>query len=157
MSTVSGDRCTTSNIRLLSGWVVFMAAMPVFSFDGFFLLGPRSSFADTDQVTRTIVQIRTREFSPNPVFLRTGHKTTLVLENHDSELHAFVPIDFLTGLNLNISGNGAPEFGPQGFKRVIIPPDGYAEIQFTPEHPGEFHYFCDMPGHEMRAAIIVVE
>jgi uncharacterized cupredoxin-like copper-binding protein len=57
--------------------------------------------------------------------------------------------------SFNISGNGAPEFGPEGLKRVIIPPDGSAEISFTPTVPGEYRYMCDMPGHQMSALIIV--
>jgi hypothetical protein len=54
-----------------------------------------------------------------------------------------------------VGGNGAPEFGPHGLNRVIIPPEGLVEIQFTPARTGTFSYLCDMPGHEMRAVIVV--
>ncbi len=101
------------------------------------------------------IDILARQFRPDPVELRRGQKIALIFENHDSELHAFVPGDLLAGVNVNIGGNGAPEFGPQGLKRIIIPPEGRAEIRFAPERPGEFRYFCDMPGHEMRAMLVV--
>ena len=59
------------------------------------------------------------------------------------------------GLDLNVEGNGAPEFGPDGLRRVIIPPDGLIEIQFSPTRTGTFSYLCDMPGHDMKALILV--
>lgn len=102
-----------------------------------------------------LIDIRARQFRPDSVELSRSRTVMLVIENHDSELHAFVPGDLFDGVNVNIGGNGAPEFGPQGFKRVIIPPEGRAEIRFTPERTGEFTYLCDMPGHEMRATIVV--
>lgn len=101
------------------------------------------------------VDIRSRLFSPNTVVLHAGRKTRLIVINHDSELHAFVPLRLFTGISLNLGGNGAPEFGPNGLKRVIIPPDGRVEIRFSPEQPGEYEVLCDMPGHEMRANIVV--
>lgn len=102
------------------------------------------------------VDIQSRVFIPHRAVLHRGQATTFVIRNHDSELHAFVPSDLFTGVNLNVTGNGAPEFGPHGFKRAIVPPEGSVEIHFTPEQVGEFSYICDMPGHQM-AAIIVVE
>jgi plastocyanin len=111
--------------------------------------------SDTAPEERIIITMRARQFEPSTVTLRAGRKTALVLENLDAELHAFVPGDLFKGVNLNVSGNGAPEFGPEGFKRVIIPSLGQAEIRFVPEQPGQFPYRCDMPGHEMRATIIV--
>jgi hypothetical protein len=89
------------------------------------------------------------------VQLHAGRKTTLVLRNEDAELHAFVPGSLFAGVNLNISGNGAPEFGEQGFKRVIIPSEGWAEIRFVPDRVGTYPFVCDMPGHEMKATIVV--
>lgn len=104
-----------------------------------------------------LIKIRLREFDPPTVTLQSGRKTKLVLQNLDSELHAFVPMNLFSGVNLNVSGNGAPEFTDQGFKRVIIPPEGRAEIRFVPDRPGTYPYLCDMPGHEMKASIIVRE
>jgi plastocyanin len=101
------------------------------------------------------VNISGRKFEPPLVTLQAGRKTALIFQNKDAELHAFVAPDLFKGVNLNVSGNGAPEFGPEGFKRVIIPSLGRAEIRFVPEHPGRYSYFCDMPGHEMKAAIVV--
>lgn len=104
-----------------------------------------------------VVQIRLRQFDPPTVTLQRGRKTKLVFRNLDSELHAFVPTNLFTGVNLNISGNGAPEFTELGFKRVIIPPEGLAEIRFVPDRPGTYAYLCDMPGHDMKASIVVRE
>ncbi len=104
-----------------------------------------------------LIKIRLRQFDPPTVTLQSGRKTKLVFQNLDSELHAFVPTNLFTGVNLNISGNGAPEFTDQGFKRVIIPPEGQAEIRFVPDRPGTYPYLCDMPGHEMKASIIIRE
>jgi uncharacterized cupredoxin-like copper-binding protein len=101
------------------------------------------------------VDISSRVFIPHRAILHHGHPTVLVVRNHDSELHAFVPSELFAGVNLNVTGNGAPEFGPEGFKRAIIPPDGSVEIHFTPEQAGEFSYICDMPGHQMAAMIVV--
>ncbi len=104
---------------------------------------------------QVVVNIRARQFDPPTVTLQAGQKATLVFQNQDVELHAFVPVDLFKGVNLNIGGNGAPEFDSEGFKRVIIPSQGYAEIRFIPERPGRYLYSCDMPGHEMRATIVV--
>ncbi len=111
--------------------------------------------ADSGQDQPVVVEIRSRQFLPDRVVLQSGRKTALVFHNQDSELHAFVPVGLFAGVNVNIAGNGAPEFDAHGFKRVIIPPDGRAEIRFVPDRPGEYAFFCDMPGHEMRATIVV--
>ena len=107
---------------------------------------------DVDTIT---VEIHRRTFIPDRVVLHAGHKTLLRFRNHDTELHAVVAKELFLGVNLNVGGNGAPEFGPDGLIRVIIPPDGLAEIQFTPAGVGTFPYRCDMPGHDMRAVIVV--
>jgi plastocyanin len=102
-----------------------------------------------------MVKIRARQFEPSQLTLHAGRNTKLVFVNLDVELHAFVPVGLFEGLNVSISGNGAPEFTDTGFKRVIIPSDGRAEIRFIPERTGIYPFFCDMPGHEMRATIVV--
>lgn len=121
----------------------------------FVLLLPVAPGAELWGEESILIDILARQFRPDAVELHRGQTILLVFENHDSELHAFVPGELLTGMNVNVGGNGAPEFGPHGFKRVIIPPEGRAEIRFTPERPGEFTYLCDMPGHEMRGTIVV--
>lgn len=103
----------------------------------------------------TVVVMRGREFLPDRTLVHHGRKTLLRFQNHDSELHAVVPVGWLTGSSFTISGNGAPEFGPDGLKRVIIPAGGLADIRFTPSEPGEYRYFCDMPGHQMNAVLMV--
>ena len=108
--------------------------------------------AEVESVT---VEIRWRMFSPNHVLLHHDQKTVLRFRNHDTELHTVVAKDLFLGVDLNVGGNGAPEFGPDGLKRVIIPPDGLLEIQFTPARTGTFSYLCDMPGHDMQAVIVV--
>lgn len=107
-----------------------------------------------DEETARVV-MRGRAFIPARTILHQDRKTRLVFQNQDSELHAFAPIGLFTGTSFHVSGNGAPEFGSQGLKRVIIPAEGSAEIHFTPTKPGEYRYTCDMPGHEMNGVIVV--
>jgi plastocyanin len=126
----------------------------------FMIAGPAAASstlapADTTSERSIVVTIHARSFDPATVTLQAGQKTRLVFQNEDAELHAFVPAELFKGVNLSIGGNGAPEFTPEGFKRVIIPAAGVAEIRFVPERRGEFPYICDMPGHEMKATILV--
>lgn len=114
-------------------------------------LSPNDTLAEEE----VIVHIRGRAFIPTTVRIHAGRQTKLVFQNQDAELHAFVPGNLFNGVNLNIGGNGAPEFGEQGFRRVIIPGDGRVELRFVLLQPGRYPYICDMPGHEMRATIIV--
>jgi plastocyanin len=125
------------------------------------LLGASAAMSGTawgvnpaDEETATVV-IQGRRFTPDRTILQLGRKTRLVFINRDAELHAVVPAGLFAGESLNIAGNGAPEFGPDGFKRVVIPPEGIVEIRFAPSRPGEHQYFCDMPGHEMKAVLVV--
>lgn len=140
--------------RLIGRLALFWClALPGLAFAG----PPAQTLAPSnpDPDEQILVKIRGREFLPSRVTLHVGRKTTLIFENQDAELHAFVPVGLFTGVNLNISGNGAPEFGHDGFKRVIIPSEGRVEFRFIPERSGVYPFFCDMPGHEMRATIVV--
>jgi plastocyanin len=102
-----------------------------------------------------LVVIQARQFIPDRAVLHRGRKTTLLFKNQDAELHAVVPFGLFAGMNPAVSGNSAVEFEGEGFKRVIIPPDGTAVFHFTPALPGEYRYVCDMPGHEMKGVIVV--
>jgi len=102
-----------------------------------------------------LVRIHGRKFIPSTARVHAGRHTKLVFRNEDAELHAFVPGALFNGINLNVGGNGAPEFGEQGFRKVIIPGEGVAELRFVLSTPGHYPYICDMPGHEMRATIVV--
>ncbi len=108
--------------------------------------------AEVDSVT---IEIRSRIFIPQQIHLHHGRKTLLRFRSHDTELHTVVAKEIFLSPDLNVGGNGAQEFGPDGLKRVIIPPEGLIEFQFTPARTGTFPYLCDMPGHEMRAVIVV--
>ncbi len=108
--------------------------------------------ADVESVT---VEIRSRMFIPQHVYLHHDRKTVLRFRSHDTELHTVVAKELFLSADLNVGGNGAPEFGPNGLKRVIIPAEGLIEFQFTPAHTGTFSYLCDMPGHNMQAVIVV--
>jgi plastocyanin len=111
--------------------------------------------ADEGLEKTVVINIRSREFSPNSVSLTMGQKTRLVLKNLDSELHAFLPVGLLADSHLNVSGNGAPEFGSEGLVRVLLPTRGQTEIVFIPSRPGTYPYFCDLPGHVMQGMIVV--
>ncbi len=101
------------------------------------------------------VEIRSRMFIPQQIHLHHGRKTMLRFRNHDTELHTVAAKELFLSDDLNLSGNGAPEFGPDGLKNVIIPPEGLIEFQFTPARTGTFSYLCDMPGHNMQAVMVV--
>jgi uncharacterized cupredoxin-like copper-binding protein len=96
-----------------------------------------------------------RTFIPEVVFLKMGRPVALVIENQDVELHAFVPLLLFQGTNVQVTGNGAPEFNEAGLARVLVPPKGHTKIKFTPPAAGHFFYICDLPGHQMRGEIIV--
>ena len=101
------------------------------------------------------VEIRSRVFIPQEINLHHGRKTVLRFRNYDTELHTVVAKEVFLSDDLTLSGNGAPEFGPEGLKKVMIPPEGLIEFQFTPARTGTFSYLCDMPGHDMKAVITV--
>ncbi|MGH7183780.1 MAG: cupredoxin domain-containing protein [Nitrospiraceae bacterium] len=115
---------------------------------------PDASPAETEMESVT-VEIRGRAFIPKRVLLHYDQKTALRFLNHDTELHTVVAKELFLSADLNVGGNGFSEFGPDGLKRVIIPPEGLIEFQFTPARTGAFSYLCDMPGHDMKAAIVV--
>src|SRR5579884_3907856 len=83
---------------------------------------------EPDTITITM---QGREFAPATVVLPIKRKVRLELMNNDPELHAFVPVGLLDGVSVAIGGNGAPEFGPGGFKRVIVPSGGRVDLVFT--------------------------
>ena len=108
-------------------------------------------------VTTVAIAIERRIFDPSFVTVRSGEPVRLEFQNFDSELHAVIPEHWLKGVNVAVSGNGAPEFTGSGLHRVVIPSGGHAELQFTLSRPGIYRYRCDMPGHEMQATIEVRE
>ncbi len=101
------------------------------------------------------VHIRRRRFIPHVVNMRVGQQVRLILKNQDAELHAFVPVDLLTRTHVQVAGNGAPQFGKDGFQRVLIPAQGRAELVFVSRETGTFPFFCDLPGHMMNGTIVV--
>ena len=110
---------------------------------------------DLGSEEEVLVRMHGRKFIPSTVRVHAGRKTRLVFRNEDAELHAFVPGALFDGISVSVEGNGAPEFGEQGFRKVIVPGDGVAELHFALPQPGSFPFICDMPGHEMRATIVV--
>ena len=118
------------------------------------LLHPAADAADALPNTVEIVASK-RTFTPETITLKLGRSATLTIRNEDEDLHAFVPLLLFQHTNVQVSGNGAPEFNEAGFVRVLIPPRGKAELRFIPRTSGTFAYICDLPGHNMRAAIVV--
>ena len=113
--------------------------------------------SDSQHETQVVVHIQTREFRPDRISIRTGEKIRLIFRNEDAELHAFVPVGLFMNTTLNLTGNGAPQFGPDGLLRVLLPSNGQTEILFIAERPGQYPFFCDLPGHVMRGTIVVQE
>ena len=119
------------------------------------LATPAIALPTEDEVESVTVEIRSRIFTPQHVHVHHDRKTVLRFRSHDTELHTVVAKELFLSADLNVGGNGAPEFGPNGLKRVIIPAEGLIEFQFTPAHTGTFSFLCDMPGHNMQAVIVV--
>ena len=113
--------------------------------------------AGTRGLDEHTVRIHNRQFIPHVLHLRVGQKTRLILKNEDAELHAFVPDALFVRTNVQVSGNGAPQFGDQGFRRVLLPMLGQTELVFTPKEAGSFPFFCDLPGHVMNGTVVVEE
>jgi plastocyanin len=107
------------------------------------------------EIETITIEIRSRMFVPQRVHVHHDRKTMLRFRNHDTELHTVAAKEIFIIADLNIGGNGAQEFGPEGLKRVIVPPEGIIEVQFTPTRTGTFSYLCDMPGHDMKGVVVV--
>lgn len=118
---------------------------------------PTLAPADPQAETEVIVHIQTRKFQPDTLSIRSGERVRLILRNQDAELHAFVPVGLFLKTALNVTGNGAPQFGPDGLLRVLLPSRGQTEILFVPKRPGSYPFFCDLPGHVMQGTIVVQE
>jgi plastocyanin len=118
---------------------------------------PSLAPSDPHQARDIVVNIKTRQFEPDTLYLQSGEKIRLILRNQDVELHAFVPISLFQNATLHVSGNGAPEFGTQGLLRILLPSKGQTEILFVPERPGSYPFLCDLPGHVMRGTVVVQE
>jgi uncharacterized cupredoxin-like copper-binding protein len=114
--------------------------------------GPQAAAARTFEII-----INARTFSPPVLALPLNERITLIIKNEDGELHAFVPLLLLQETHVQVAGNAAPEFNETGLARVLIPPHGRAELTFRPKAAGAFFYICDLPGHQMRAEIIIGE
>ena len=121
------------------------------------LAAPSLAPSDPHQARDIVVNIKTRQFNPDTLYLKSGEKIRLILRNQDAELHAFVPISLFQNATLHVSGNGAPEFGPQGLLRILLPSRGQSEILFVPESPGSYPFLCDLPGHVMNGTVVVQE
>ena len=118
---------------------------------------PSLAPSDPHQARDIVVNIKTRQFDPPRVYLQSGEKIRLILRNQDVELHAFVPVSLFQNTTLQVSGNGAPEFGPQGLFRILLPSKGQTEILFVPQRPGNYPFLCDLPGHVMNGTVVVQE
>ena len=154
MPTFSHYRMTFLTILLLLGMGTGHGSQEVGA------TGPSAvSLAPSDTATETLVtlNIKTRAFTPETLTLVSGQKTRLSITNQDSELHAFVPVGLLSHTHINLSGNGAPQFGKDGLLRVLLPTRGQTDIVFIPTQPGNYPFFCDLPGHVMRGNIVVQE
>jgi uncharacterized cupredoxin-like copper-binding protein len=120
------------------------------------LMGVLDTAVESAIPSKTVeILISKRAFSPEVTTLGRGEPVTLVLRNEDGDLHAFVPLLLFENVNVQVRGNGAPQFTEGGFARVLIPPQGWAEFSFTPKNIGTFFYICDLPGHNMRGEIVV--
>ena len=110
-----------------------------------------------EDVRHIVVHIEKRRFLPHLIHLRVGQPTRIELHNDDAELHAFVPTELLAKTNVQVEGNGAPQFDGQGFRRVLLPSKGQVQLTFSPKQVGSYPFFCDLPGHVMNGTVVVEE
>ncbi len=144
------------NFQSAAGFAIFW--LMVLPFGGkTALAAPTLAPSDPHVARDIVVNIKTRKFEPATLSLLSGEKVRLILRNQDVELHAFVPISLFQNATLQVSGNGAPDFGPQGLLRILLPSKGQTEILFVPERPGTYPFLCDLPGHVMSGTIVVQE
>jgi len=96
---------------------------------------------DASGVQRVNVTLHSFYFEPSRIVVRAGHPVELVL--HNSSL--FVPHNF------SIADEGLAVSQGVGRKRTHI-------VRFTPEHPGEFEFFCHVGSHAkkgMKGVLVV--
>ncbi|MCH7566950.1 MAG: cupredoxin domain-containing protein [Nitrospirae bacterium] len=120
----------------------------------FLALGVASTLADANR-QEVRIAIKARAFQPAEVTVQAGHEVVLRFDNHDVEIHAFVPEQFLERVLVQVDGSGAPFFGDKGLTRLLIPGGGQATLRFVPRIPGRYRYRCDLPGHQMVGHIRV--
>ncbi len=144
-------------LQVLVGSVVGLFAIGVVPPIVWASASPNGNEAVASKAKHITVHIENRRFVPHLIQLRVGQRIRLVLKNDDVELHAFVPTDLLVKTNVQVAGNGAPQFDGQGFHRVLIPSQGQSELTFSPQHAGSFPFFCDLPGHIMNGTVVVEE
>ena len=150
-------RFNHKRLKRLVGMVTVSFVFIVGGNGTFFGFAPSFSAPNPQQATEVIIDVKTRTFQPDMISLQLGEKIRFVLRNKDAELHAFVPVGIFLDTTLNVSGNGAPQFGKEGLLRVLLPSTGQTEILFTPKKAGNYPFFCDLPGHVMRGTIVVQE
>ena len=140
---------------LLVGILLGAGAIGEFSLIGWasMSLNEEENYKNHEQ--QVTVHIQNRRFLPQLIHLRVGQPTRLILLNDDAELHAFVPTDLLAQTNVQVGGNGAPQFDDHGFRRVLVPSSGQVELIFSPKHVGSYPFFCDLPGHIMNGTVVV--
>lgn len=144
------------NFQCVAGFAIFWLVVLFFGGEPA-LAAPTLAPSDPHVARDIVVNIKTRQFDPPTLSLQSGEKVRLILRNQDVELHAFVPLSLFQNATLQVSGNGAPEFGPQGLLRILLPSKGQTEILFVPERPGNYPFLCDLPGHIMSGKIVVQE
>ena len=150
--TIVSSRVFISLVGLFFLSVFFNQINPDF---GFGATSTIINLGNEQPVKEVIINIKTRKFRPDRLVLRTGERTRLVLINSDAELHAFLPVGLMTDTHINLSGSGSPKFSGGGLVRVLLPHQGQTEIVFVPSRPGNYPFFCDLPGHVMRGTIVV--
>lgn len=89
--------------------------------------------ADADGVQRVKIDMHSYYFEPNRIVVRSGKPVELILHNCSH----IVPHNFTLvggGINVNESKWGW----------------GSTRVQFTPQTPGEYRFFCHKGSHEKK-------
>jgi plastocyanin len=96
---------------------------------------------DTAGVQRVNVTLHSYYFDPSRIVVRAGHPVELVIHNNSM----IVPHNFTIADSLLTVDQGV------GLKRTHT-------VKFTPEHPGEYEFFCHVGSHAkkgMKGVLVV--
>ena len=113
-----------------------------------------SSVLRADQESGTVsIVIRDSAYEFRGGALRPNEPAAIILRNEDKIQHGFTSELFET-FDVRIEGHGAITYG-RGIRGVYIKPGETIRILFTPVHPGQISFRCDLHP-KMRGELLII-
>ncbi len=100
-------------------------------------------------------------FEPSTVTVKAGQHVMIVFDNSDAQAPHDFTIDEMHVLNLHAEGGIKHMDGDEGGEadvQIAAAAGEKAVIEFTPEEPGEYAFYCSVVGHReggMEGLLIV--